>query len=70
MSLDTKQKRGSAVHMGLPFRRWLAEPDGTVAVGDRASLLKLCSSVASSGGGGGARGSVFRSPVLRGSRNG
>ena len=45
MSLDSKQKRGSAISLGLPFRIWQAEPDGTLDATDRASLLKLCSAV-------------------------
>jgi hypothetical protein len=41
MSLDSKNKRGSAVGLSLPFRTWLAEPDGTLTVDDRTALLKL-----------------------------
>jgi hypothetical protein len=39
--LDTKQKRGSVMGMGLPPRVWLAEPSGALPVGSRLSLLKL-----------------------------
>jgi hypothetical protein len=45
MSLDSKQKRGSAMLVSMPFRSWLAEPDGVLASTDRLSLLKLCSAV-------------------------
>jgi hypothetical protein len=46
MALDSKQKRGSAIELTMPHRAWLANPDGTVADTDRASLLKLASGVA------------------------
>lgn len=46
MALDSKQKRGSAINCGIPFRRWLAEPDGTLADTDRVSLMKWCSAIA------------------------
>lgn len=42
MSLDTKQKQGSAIGMGLPFRQWLAEPTATIGEGERLSLIKFC----------------------------
>lgn len=45
MALDSAQKRGSAVHIGMPHRQWLTEPTGTVSVGPRLSLLRLCSAV-------------------------
>ena len=45
MALDSKQKRGSAMLVGMPFRTWLTEPTGTVSVGPRLSLLRLCSAV-------------------------
>jgi hypothetical protein len=41
MALDTKQKRGSATLLTLPFRAWLTEPDGALTVEDRTALLKL-----------------------------
>ena len=41
MALDTEQKRGSAMEVSMPWRQWLAEPDGSFNAGDRASLLKL-----------------------------
>ena len=44
MSLNTKQKRGSAISLGMPHRQWLAEPSNSIGFGDRLSLLKLCSS--------------------------
>jgi hypothetical protein len=50
MALDTKQKRGSAIDLTLGFRSWLAEPDGSLAVTDRLSLLKLASAVSPAGG--------------------
>lgn len=46
MSLDSKNKRGSAIHLGSPDRQWLAEPDGSLASTDRASLLKLAAAIA------------------------
>lgn len=46
MALDTKTKRGSAMGMTLPYRPWLTEPDGTLAVDDRVALLKLAASIA------------------------
>ncbi len=68
MALDTKSKRGSAISVGMPFRQWLAEPDGTLDAGDRASLAKLCSAraAASPGGGGGGGGNIFRTPIIQG----
>ena len=46
MALDSKQKRGSAISLTIPYRSWLAEPDGTLADTDRMSLLKMCSAIA------------------------
>lgn len=43
MALDTKQKQGSAMLIGMPFRPWLTEPQATPDAGDRLSLLRLCS---------------------------
>ncbi len=43
--LDTKQKRGSAINIGMPGRQWLAEPSGTLDQGPRQSLLTYCSAV-------------------------
>lgn len=40
MAIDSKQKRGSAIGVGLPFRQWLSEPSGALDVDDRLSLLK------------------------------
>lgn len=45
MSLNTKQRRGSAIDVGMPHRQWLANPSGDVDYPERISLLKLCSSV-------------------------
>ena len=45
MALDSAQKRGSAISLADPFRTWLTEPTGTVSVGPRLSLLRLCSAV-------------------------
>lgn len=45
MALDSENKRGSAMLLTLPYRPWLAEPDGTLDSADRVSLLKLCSAV-------------------------
>ena len=49
MALDTKSKRGSATTLAMPFRLWLTEPNGTIAVGPRIALLKLCSAEAPAG---------------------
>lgn len=35
MSLDTYQKRGSAMMLSLPFRPWIFVPDGTIDETDR-----------------------------------
>lgn len=46
MALDTEQKRGSSIGIGLPFRRWILKPtDGVNSESERLSLLKMCSSV-------------------------
>ena len=45
MALDTKQKKGSAIGLTLPWRNWLAEPVATIGDGEKLSLLKLCSDV-------------------------
>jgi hypothetical protein len=45
MTLDSKQKKGSAIGLLLPFRQWLAEPVATIGDGEKLSLLKLCSDV-------------------------
>lgn len=71
MALDSKQKRGSALDLTMPFRSWLSEPDGTIAATDRQSFVKLCTAVAFSAPGGGIVGSLFRpaifiSRILRG----
>jgi hypothetical protein len=43
MALDTKQKQGSAIDVGLPWRQWTTEPTASIAESDRLSLAKLCS---------------------------
>ena len=43
MSLDSKQKRGAVLELGMPWRAWLADPDSSFDAGDRLSLLKLSS---------------------------
>lgn len=45
MALDTANKRGSVIGLSLPFRQWLATPDGTLASTDRASLLKMAATI-------------------------
>lgn len=50
MALDTKQKRGAVLNLTLPYRQWLAEPDGTLALADRQSLLKLGAAVSAAAG--------------------
>jgi hypothetical protein len=42
MALDTFQKQGSAVHLGIPFRVWQTAP-ATIGQGEQQSLLSLCS---------------------------
>lgn len=42
MALDTKQKRGSAIGLLLPWRQWLGEP-GESNGSLRLSLVRLCS---------------------------
>ena len=64
MALDTKRKRGSAIGLTQPFRVWLAEPDGTLAVSDRASLLKLCSAIDPASPSGSVPNQVFLSGVF------
>jgi hypothetical protein len=46
MSLDTKQKRGSATLISLPFRPWLANPDGTLSAADRLSVMRYAGAIA------------------------
>lgn len=41
MAADTARKRYSAMHMGCPWRGILPLPDGTVAQGDRQTVLLL-----------------------------
>jgi hypothetical protein len=38
MSLDTALRRGSAVHVGMPWRTFLPFPDGTIATEDRYAV--------------------------------
>lgn len=52
MALDSKQKRGSVLGFALPFRSWLAEPDGALGSTDRMSLLHYGSGVAAASPGG------------------
>ena len=42
MALDTLQKQGSAIHLGIPFRVWRTAP-ATIGAGEQQSLLGLCS---------------------------
>lgn len=46
MALDSKLKRGSVTTIGLPFRPWVGEPDGTIGAVDRAGVAKLSASIA------------------------
>jgi hypothetical protein len=46
VALDSKTKRGSAPTLGLPFRPWIGEPDGTIDATDRAGVAKLSASIA------------------------
>lgn len=43
MALDTAAKRKSAIHVGSPWRGCLPFPDGTIAVGDRATTVFMYS---------------------------
>lgn len=43
MSLDTKQKRGSAVSIALPWRAWVSDPSGISDFPDRLSFLHYAS---------------------------
>lgn len=43
MSLDTKQKRGSAIAIGSPYRTWISEPQGASSFGSRLSFLRFFS---------------------------
>jgi hypothetical protein len=46
VALDTAQKRGSAMCLKSPWRRWLSEPHGTdLDYGDRLSVLHMCSAI-------------------------
>lgn len=45
MSLDTKQKRGSAINIGMPFRRWQVEPSGNLNPSKQLSLLRYSSAI-------------------------
>lgn len=45
MTLDTKQRRGSAMNISSPWRVWVAEPSGDVDYAERLSMLKFCSSI-------------------------
>lgn len=70
MSLDSKQKRGSAISVALPWRAWVSDPNGSIEFGDRLSFLRF----ASANGGveyGGALlcGSISVSPALTGTLN-
>lgn len=46
MALDSSQKRGSAIHIAMPSKQWLVEPDGTISGTDKQSLARFCSAVA------------------------
>lgn len=43
MALDTKQKRGSAMSIGMPGRPWASVPAGSLAQLSRQSIVLLCS---------------------------
>ena len=46
MALDSKQKRGSVIGLGLSFRTWLVEPSGAIdQATERVSLLRLASTI-------------------------
>lgn len=50
MALNTKQRRGSAIGVSLPFRQWLAEPSGSLPLASRLSLLRYVASVSAAFG--------------------
>jgi len=43
MSLDTKQRRGSAISVGLPWRNWVSDPSEVIDFGDRLSFAHYAS---------------------------
>lgn len=53
MSVDTRDKRASAVHVSLPWRTALPLPDGTVDAADRPIVVHMYSGISAGGGGGG-----------------
>lgn len=46
MAIDTKDKRGSAFNVSLPYRPQLPSPSGGVEVGNRAAMCYLYDGVA------------------------
>lgn len=41
MPIDTRDKRDSAIHVGLPWRMRLPVPDGSIAAADRMHVALL-----------------------------
>ncbi len=51
MAIDTRDKRSSAMFIGLPFRSLGLQPDAGVDMGERAAVAYLYSGLDYSGGG-------------------
>lgn len=72
MSLDTDQKRGSALDLSSPWRQWLAEPTASLTQADLLSLLRYCSEPPPTEEAGGVGligpGLVGRNPLISGGR--
>lgn len=39
MSLNTYQKRGSVINLGVPGRPWISSPSGSITLSSRLSIL-------------------------------
>lgn len=46
MALDTRDKRDSAIHIGLPWRARFPVPDGSINAGDRLHFARLYRGIA------------------------
>jgi hypothetical protein len=68
MSLDTKQKRGSAISMSLPWRAWVSDPSGISEFADRLSFVHFASASGGAERGGFLLcGTISVTPLLSGS---
>jgi hypothetical protein len=50
MALDTRNKRGSALNVGSPWRGILPEPDGAISLGDRQTVVFLYAGIEAGAG--------------------